>query len=237
MTSNTCWNDVENVMAAGLKRVLLYGPSGTGKTYAGLYLGDVSRGAYRLVCTEDMTTFDVLGGVLPNENGGFTFVEGGALLAWRAGARLVIDEVNLASGDVLSLLLSMTDTPESASVRIPTTGEVVKPHPGFSVVLTTNLDDPDDLPDALRDRFPVAILIDQAAPAGLAALPEDLRAIAQNAVGNIDKSQRASLRAFQTFDNLRRSGIDLDNAARLVFGKGEKASAIVTALKFNTVSV
>lgn len=234
VVTNTCWQDVENVLAAGLKRVLLYGPSGTGKTYAGLYLGDVSRGAYRLVCTEDMTTFDVLGGVLPNDKGGFDFVEGAALLAWRAGARLVIDECNLASGDVLSLLLAMTDTPESASVRLPS-GEVVKPHLGFSVVMTTNLDDPNDLPPALRDRFPVAILINQAAPAGIESLPADLREVALAAVGNADESARASLRAFQAFDNLRRNGIEESNAARLVFG-ANKADAIMTTLTMNKVN-
>ena len=30
---DSCWRDLTDVMAAGITRVLLYGPSGTGKTY------------------------------------------------------------------------------------------------------------------------------------------------------------------------------------------------------------
>ena len=232
MDNSNCWDDVELVLLAGVDRLVLYGPSGTGKTFAGLNAGDVSRGAYRLVCTEDMTTFDILGGMLPNSNGGFDFHEGAALLAWRAGARLVIDEGNLASGDVLSLLLAMTDTRESASVRLPS-GEVVKPAVGFSVVLTCNLDDPDDLAPALRDRFPVAIKVDKPAPAGVESLPADVRPLALGMVGNEDQTQRASLRSLQTFAKLR-SELGNEDAARLVFGFA-KAPAVIQALTINEV--
>ena len=232
-TDRDCWRDITNVFDAGLDRLLLYGPSGTGKTFAGLNYGDVTRGAFRLVCTEDMTTFDVLGGMMPNDRGTFDFIEGAALRAWRVGGRLVIDEVNLASGDVLSLLLAMTDTKESASVNLPS-GEMVHPATGFSVVLTTNLDDPDDLPAALRDRFPVAVYVDKASPAGIDALPADLRNLARSMVGNIDADNRASLRAFATFSALR-DKLGIDDAARLVFGPA-KSEAIRESLRVNGVT-
>ena len=62
-----CWQDVADVLTAGIDRVLLYGPPGTGKTYAGLTFGDVQAGAFRLVCTEDMTAADVTGCWMPSD--------------------------------------------------------------------------------------------------------------------------------------------------------------------------
>ena len=44
-----CWQDVTDALAAGIDRLILFGPPGTGKTYAGLTIGGVERGAHRLV--------------------------------------------------------------------------------------------------------------------------------------------------------------------------------------------
>ena len=64
-----CWKDVENALNAGVDRIILFGPPGTGKTFAGLHIGNVEAGAHRLVCTEDMTTADVTGCFIQDEKG------------------------------------------------------------------------------------------------------------------------------------------------------------------------
>ena len=177
-----CWRDLADVIDAGVSRVLLYGPPGTGKTYAALRFGVADAVAERLVCTEDLTTGEITGTWMPASEGRWEWREGPAIRAWREnaglGGRLVVDEVDRASGDALSTLLAMTDSPESARWRNPETSEWVSPGPGFSVVMTTNLEELDDIPIALRDRFPVAIRIDRPHPASVQMLSSDLRACA-----------------------------------------------------------
>jgi MoxR-like ATPase len=215
-----CWKDVNDVLAAGVQRILLYGPPGTGKTFAALKLGLTKGISERLVCTEDLSTGEITGTWMPAGAGKWEWREGPAIRAWRAnagrGGRLVVDEVDRASGDALSTLLAITDSVESARWRNPDTGQWVKPGPDFSVVMTTNLEELGDIPIALRDRFPVAIRIDRPHPHAVATLSEDLRAPAMN--GSIGESERrVSLRSFYAFDQLR-SHLGADRAAQLIFG-------------------
>jgi hypothetical protein len=145
---------------------------------------------------------------------------------------LVVDEVDRAAGDVLSLLLAMTDTDGSASWRNPSTGETLVPGRGFNVVMTTNVDSIDEIPAALRDRFPVAIRIDRPHPNAVESLSPELRPMAMRAsLGSDDR--RISLRAFYTFDRLRRSYGD-DRAAHLVLGT-DRAPAFLDALLIATL--
>ena len=121
-------NEAIDELAAGIDRLVLFGPPGTGKTYAGLTQGDVSGGAHRLICNEDMTSADVTGHFMPTAEGNWKWHEGSVLKAWKGdgqrGGRVVADEIDRASGDVLSVLLNMFDTVESASWHHPETGVI-----------------------------------------------------------------------------------------------------------------
>jgi MoxR-like ATPase len=226
------WRDFADVLSAGIDRVILYGPPGTGKTYAALHFATVRANAERLVCTEDLTTADVTGCWVPVGEGRWEWLEGPAIRAWRFGSRLVVDEVDRASGDVLSLLLAMTDSEGSSQWRHPHTGEVLIPHREFSVVMTTNLDRLEELPPALRDRFPVAVHIDRPHPASVLALSSDLRRAAMNgSLGDADR--RISLRAFYAFDQLRQHCGD-ERAAALVFG-AQRAVAFLDVLAISSL--
>jgi len=230
-----CWQDLDDVLRAGIDRVLLYGPPGTGKTYAGLALGEVGAGAFRLVCTQDMTTADVTGCWMPAADGRWKWLDGQALKAWRgdgaAGGRLVIDEIDRASGDVFALLLAMTDSPESAAWEHPETGRIERPLAGFSVVMTTNVETVRELPEALLDRFPVRVRINEPHPQALSRLASDLRDYAARSADLGER--RISLRAFFAFDQLRSRVGDQAKAARIVFG--DRAEGILDAIRVDGV--
>lgn len=231
-----CWRDVADVLGAGIRRILLYGPPGTGKTFAALKLGVTTGVAERLVCTEDLTTGEITGTWMPSGAGKWEWREGPAIRSWNCnagrGGRLVVDEVDRASGDALSTLLAITDSPESARWRNPETGQWVRPGADFSVVMTSNIEELEDIPSALRDRFPVAVRIDRPHPHAVAVLSDDLRAAALNgSVGEVGR--RVSLRRFYAFDQLRVS-LGAERAAVLVFGEAD-ATAVLDALVIGTL--
>lgn len=231
-----CWRDLADVLAAGIARVLLYGPPGTGKTYAALVQGVGPSPAERLVCTEDLTSGEVTGTWIPTGEGRFEWREGPAIRAWRGpdgrGGRLVLDEVDRASGDAMAALLAVTDSPESARWRNPETLEWVRPGPDFSVVATSNVEDLGDLAPALCDRFPVRVRVDRPHPASLVRLSPDLREpAAAGACG--PEGRRVSLRSFYAFDELRRHH-GAARAAWLVFG--EAAEGVLDALSIGAVA-
>lgn len=232
----SCWSDFFDALRAGIDRIILFGPPGTGKTFAGLHYGDVSAGAFRLICNEDMTSSDITGHFKPQGDNTWKWHDGAVIKAWNGdglqGGRVVADEIDRASGDVLSLLLGMFDTEASASWEDPETGRVLKPREGFSVVMTTNIEDMRELPTALKDRFPVAIRINQPHPDALLCLSEDLRAPA-SASCDAEADRRFSIRAFQAFDKLRQT-VDDEKAARLTFGRHYES--VLDAIRINGVA-
>lgn len=239
-TSNTnlpqCWKDLDDCLNAGIDRVILFGAPGIGKTYGGLTLGDTEGGAFRLVCSEDMTNLDVTGGFMPRNEGGFMWLDGFALKAWQGngnkGGRLVVDEVDKASGDVFGTLLSMLDSPESASYERPDTGEVVRPLAGFSAVMTTNIENMGELPSALADRFPIRIRINEPHPDALLRLSPALRGYAARMADAGD--DRISLRAFIALDKLSKS-LGMERACVLTFGE-RRAKQIMDAIAVDSLS-
>lgn len=224
-----CWQDVEDTLTAGLSRLCLYGAPGTGKTYAALTNGIDGRDSYKIACVDDMTTAQIEGMWKPAREG-WTFHEGAAVKAWRTGGRLVIDEVDKASGDVLGALLAFTDSEASARWEHPDTGEIVRPAAGFSVVITTN-SHPHALAEALRDRFPVCVNVTEPHPMALEKLPAFMREPAR-LLANAPEDERVSLRAFDALARLAER-VGIERAAALVMP--QHADTIVTASKIAAI--
>jgi hypothetical protein len=100
--------------------------------------------------------------------------------------------------------------------------------------MTTNLEHPEELPAALRDRFPVAIGIDAPHPDAVDRLPEDLRDAA-SAIAAAPLSRRASLRAFYAYARLREV-VEPERAARLAFGSA-RGQEITDALAIDAAEL
>ena len=231
-----CWQDVNDILASGINKLILFGPPGTGKTFAGLNMGNVLAGAHRLICNEDMTSADVTGHFKPSGDGTWKWQDGTVIKAWQGdginGGRVVADEIDRASGDVMSQLLAMFDSEESASWEHPESGRILKPKKGFSVFMTTNIEDMRELPQALKDRFPVAVRINTPHPDALTMLSPDLRGAAA-ASADAGRDRRFSVRAFMAFDTLRKT-VSVEKAARLTFGKHYQS--VLDAILVNGVS-
>jgi MoxR-like ATPase len=182
-----------------------------------------------------MTNADVTGHYIPSGND-WAWKDGMAVKAWQGdglrGGRLVVDEIDKAGGDVFATLLAMTDTLDSAKWERPSDGRSIRPMEGYSVVMTTNIEDMRELPEALKDRFPVAIRINQPHPSALEKLSADLRPYALRMADA--GARRISLRTFFAYDQLRKSMGD-EKAAKLVFH--DQAQSFLDAIKIDNIAI
>ena len=226
MSKNLPVWDLISACIKNSRTTLLYGPSGTGKSFCahGADLG--GRNLYSVTLTPDTPAAELRGHYVPMGNE-FKWQDGPAISAWRFGGRLVVNEIDHAGGDALSFLLNCLDTDGTACLTLPT-GEMVRPNPQFQCVATMNGIPDQDLPPALRDRFPVCIEVNEAHPQGISSLPDDLQAAAKGSVVATDPARRLTLRAWKSFAALRNQ-IGPEMAAQAVFQS--RASDVLDALR------
>ncbi len=223
--NNRCWEVLTKVLPVS-RRILLYGPPGTGKTYIAATEGlKEGQEMFQTTLTQDSTATELLGHYVPNEQGAFEWHDGLGIKAWKQGARLVINEIDNAGVDVMTFLHALLDDPMFARFTLPNKEkETVRPAEGFQIIATMN-GVPDDLSEALADRFPVKIHMDKVNPDAIKQLPTNLRGIYNDYT---EENHVFSVRKWIDFANLMDNGIDVDDASFAVFQ--DDADSLVEAL-------
>jgi len=211
-SESDCWYLAsEIILSNSFKRILLYGPPGTGKTYFGKQaLGNCEV----LTLTNETSVSEILGHYLPVGQGQFKWVDGYGIRAWKKSS-LLLNEIDKASGSVLTILHAILDDIQIAQYTLPT-GEVVRPNGHFRCIATMN-GSPLDLPEALADRFEVKIYINEPHPDAIDKLEIDLQKICLRAYTDTDNL--ITYRQFRAFQKLRKVLKWEIDAARIAFGE------------------
>lgn len=252
---NFKWDEVEETIMLS-RRNLLHGPPGLGKTTILHKLAEKERESGKEVevfsvnLHDESTVAELIGHFMPTGDR-FTWMDGPVLAAWRKSheieAWLIVDEIDLASGGVLSIMRGVLNDADVARISIPNqqlagmsdeeivqmlldgqSQEHLRPGPGFKVVATMN-GEPTDLDAPLLDRFNVKWHITEPHPDAIAALPEDLQEIARRSCKETSDARRYSLRSWMAFADLREKGVSEEIAAKAVWA--ERGADCLAGLK------
>lgn len=226
------WALAQSMIESGARRILLYGPPGVGKSYTPWSVARRLGAAFHSVTLTDMTPMAELRGHFVIKGMDTVWHDGILSRAWRDSQKgrtiMVLNEIDHVGADAESFLHNFLDDPEMARVYLPTGEELV---PGEIQVVATMNGIPDDLADALRDRFTVRVEIKEPHPDALKGLPAEIRDFAKRMIMSPPKGEeRMSLRAFYDLVNLvkgmdRKSG-SFTQACRAMFGaRGDDVAA------------
>jgi MoxR-like ATPase len=223
------WDLIERVLACErIRSIYLWGPPGTGKTFAALTKAEVSRGVYACTLTEDTPSTDLRGNWIPTKDG-LVWQDGPATSAMRNGGLLVLNEPTRAAEETLSFLFGVIESPETARITLPNL-ETITPAPGFRCFLCDNRP-PEELPEALQDRFAAELEVLEPHPEALARLSPDLQEAALRCFA-LDDERRVSLRAWLTIDEIR-DEFGLRESCLISFGP-ERGSQIFDAMQLGS---
>lgn len=233
ITGKASWSEqLEGLLLAGARRILVVGPPGTGKSTTSAILAGrllaMTGTAPRVTMTEGACKEDLLG-VWRVQAGDMKFHRGPAVDAIEQGSGLVIDELERTSPEVSSLMYTVWD--DKPEFVLPDNSRIVG-HERYTVIGTSN-SNVAVLPEPIVDRIEAVVL---ACTPHRDALPVD-RALSGLVTGfyrSLDKSpykwgRKPTLRPVRAFERLRASGRFEDSVlAELVFG--EAGAEIVSAL-------
>lgn len=230
-----CWELFDAAASVATQsRILVWGPKGLAKSrHSQMILAKRHKTIAQVSLNDDIAAQELTGHYVPKGEK-FEWHYGPLIEAYKEGYGLVVNELSRASGAVQDLFLSILDDPEVSMITLPN-GEHLKPGKTFQVIATSN-HDPNNMDEALVDRFDTIIEVDRPHPDLIKHLNGEL-----DGLGNIvadsykDPTRAISPRRALAYLRFVGSGVAQDIAVRLAFNG--RSSDMTMALKALTKGV
>jgi hypothetical protein len=139
--------------------VLLYGPTGPGKTTSAIaYAASKGLPVFMVSGTVSLEASQLFGRYIPDGAGGFIWQDGGVTELVRHGGVLILDEVNFIPSKIATVLFPLLAQTRHITL-LDHKGETIKAHPNLLIVGTMNPDyaGTQELNAAFRNRFSIQI--------------------------------------------------------------------------------
>jgi MoxR-like ATPase len=208
------------------RRWLLHGKPGTGKTTAACAFSP----EYERVTLNQSQFADALFGKFLLRDGSTHWANGCATRAALKGCPLVLDEIHKAGGELDAPLQSVLDDPAICKLNLDN-GETVSPADGYRVIATMN-GSPDQLAEAVLDRFDIVLRCDTPHAGILRRLSPESAAFILNKMANEpsadDWTPAITPRRMLSFEQLKAEGVSQELAAELVFGEGQGKTVLMS---------
>lgn len=162
------------------------GKPGCGKTAmieAAIHDWDYSHGIVTMQCNGSTTASDFVGGLKPQPDGSFLWVDGPLTIAMERGMGLYVDEIGRVDPKELLVLYSVMDGRGTLEIPEHPQRGTITVQPGFFVIASTN---PDAvgcvMDDALLSRFssPIEYTTDFGVAVKYLGVPTDVAALARD---------------------------------------------------------
>jgi len=127
---------ISNTLALSEKGLLLEGPHGCGKNYMIRWvMAQTNRPVISIDLNESMLAEQLIGSVMPQEDGSVQFEDKLIPKAVKYGIPIIFNELRAAPPDITMALHQLL---ESNQLVIDESGEYIEPHPAFRFIATTN---------------------------------------------------------------------------------------------------
>lgn len=223
--------------------LLAYGPPGTGKSYdfreyvdeilaernrTDKSLAQTGLQRFETNCTRQASSALILGHWINTQSAGFVWNHGPLALAMLAGMPFILNDIHLASDDILDVLMFACD--RGATWSLPN-GQVLRHTDGFRMLMSMNGLPVEYLDEPLRDRV-LAVPIVSPSKAAIEALDPDVQAFAKVQYKDLKLGQtpKYTYRTLEKFCAIREDLGDIMAAALVCEGDEERARALVEPL-------